>query len=264
MTCVHAKSLSHVQLFVTPWTVAHQAPLSMGFSRQEYWSGLPFLTPGDLPDPGIKPLSPSLAGGFFTTSATWEAFDSLIYHLSPCLLPILGYRTTWVDASPEHKAEKTFQARGNHTSGLPALPGCLGQPWLLFQVIQTPDSAMEQSSFFFIHTARHIGAYAAKGVHLTKAPSLSKMCGSASHLQMHKHRLPRAAVIAGVRPQDGRGPGFLEHSGSVLRQTLSRLMAGSGQGAGQWLSRAEALILEGPDRPGCWRRELRLSRSLQA
>ena len=48
------KSLSHVQLFATPWTVAYQAPLSMGFSRQEYWSGLPFPSPGDLPNPGIK------------------------------------------------------------------------------------------------------------------------------------------------------------------------------------------------------------------
>ena len=64
--------LSHVQLFViTPWTVAHQAPLSMGFSRQEYWSGWPFPTPGDLPNTGIKPASlmpPALAGRFFTTS----------------------------------------------------------------------------------------------------------------------------------------------------------------------------------------------------
>ena len=52
--------LSHVRLFATPWTVAHQAPPSMGFSRQEYWSGLPFPSPGDLPDPGIEPRSPSL------------------------------------------------------------------------------------------------------------------------------------------------------------------------------------------------------------
>ena len=55
--------LSHfirVQLFATPWTVAHQAPLSMGFSRQEYWNGLPCLPPGDLPNPGIKPASPAL------------------------------------------------------------------------------------------------------------------------------------------------------------------------------------------------------------
>ena len=55
-----AWSLSRVQLFVTPWTIAYQAPLSMGFSRQEYWSGLPFPSPGDLPDPGIEPRSPAL------------------------------------------------------------------------------------------------------------------------------------------------------------------------------------------------------------
>ena len=54
------KSLSCVQFFTTPWTVAYQAPPSMGFSRQEYWSGLPFPSPGDLPDPGIKPGSPAL------------------------------------------------------------------------------------------------------------------------------------------------------------------------------------------------------------
>ena len=52
--------LSHVRLFATPWTVAHQAPLSTGLSRQGYWSGLPFLPPGDLPNPGIEPRSPTL------------------------------------------------------------------------------------------------------------------------------------------------------------------------------------------------------------
>ena len=66
----------HVRLFGTLWTVACQAPLSMGFSRQEYWSGLPCPPPGDLPNPWIKPTSlksPALADGFFTTGATWEA-----------------------------------------------------------------------------------------------------------------------------------------------------------------------------------------------
>ena len=61
---------SRVCLFATPWTLARQAPLLMGFSRQEYWSGLPCPPPGDLPDPGIEPASltsPALAGGFFTT-----------------------------------------------------------------------------------------------------------------------------------------------------------------------------------------------------
>ena len=57
---VKVKSLSRVRLFETPWTAAHQGPLSMGFSRQEYWSGVPFPSPGDLPDPGIKPGSPPL------------------------------------------------------------------------------------------------------------------------------------------------------------------------------------------------------------
>ena len=56
---VKAQSLSCVQFFATPWTVAHQAPLSMGFSRQEYWSGLPFSSPGDLPNPGIELGSPA-------------------------------------------------------------------------------------------------------------------------------------------------------------------------------------------------------------
>ena len=54
------KSLSRVQLFVTQWSIAYQAPRSMGFSRQEYWSGMPFPSPGDLPDPGIEPGSPAL------------------------------------------------------------------------------------------------------------------------------------------------------------------------------------------------------------
>ena len=64
------------RLLVTPWTLAHQVPLSMGFSRQEYWSGLPCPPPGDLPNPGIEPMSltsPALAGEFFTTNVTWEA-----------------------------------------------------------------------------------------------------------------------------------------------------------------------------------------------
>ena len=73
---VKVKSLSCVWLFTTPWTVAHQAPPSIGFSRQEYWSGLPFPSPGDLPYPGIEPRSPALwadAGRCFNLWATREA-----------------------------------------------------------------------------------------------------------------------------------------------------------------------------------------------
>ena len=69
----HVCVLSRLQVFATPWTIAHQAPLSMEFSRQEYWSGSLFPIPGDLPNPGIEPKSPALAGGFFTISAPWEA-----------------------------------------------------------------------------------------------------------------------------------------------------------------------------------------------
>ena len=65
---MHVSACSAIRLFATPWTVAHKAPLSMGFSRQEYWSGLPFPLPGDLLDPEIKPtstVSPAFAGRFF-------------------------------------------------------------------------------------------------------------------------------------------------------------------------------------------------------
>ena len=73
---MHAQSLSHVQLFVTLWTVAYQAPPFMGFSRQEYWSGFPFPSPGHLPDPGIEPWSPALPP------------ELLLNFLSFCLLTI--------------------------------------------------------------------------------------------------------------------------------------------------------------------------------
>ena len=84
---VKVKSLSHVQLFATLWTVAYQVPLSMGFSRQEYWSGLPFPSPGDLPNPGIKPTSPespTLADRFSTNAPPpGNPILCLVYVLSP-------------------------------------------------------------------------------------------------------------------------------------------------------------------------------------
>ena len=102
-------SLSHVQLFTTPWTVAHQAPLSIGFSRQAYRTRLPFPTPGDLSDPGIKPESPALAGRFFTTEppgkpkppwmtkinsrGLYRTLFLLPYHLLP-MIPQVGAPTT--------------------------------------------------------------------------------------------------------------------------------------------------------------------------
>ena len=65
---VRTQSLSYIWLFATPLIISHHAPLSMEFSKQEYWSGLSFPIPGALPDPGIRPAFPALAGGFFTTA----------------------------------------------------------------------------------------------------------------------------------------------------------------------------------------------------
>ena len=72
------KSLSRVRLFATPWTVARQAPLSMGFSRPEYWSGLPFPSPGDLPDPGIKPRSPALQADSLSSEPPGKPYSIML------------------------------------------------------------------------------------------------------------------------------------------------------------------------------------------
>ena len=93
--CVGAQSLSHVWLFATQWTIACQAPLSMGFSRQEYWSGLPFPSPGYLPDSRIEPMSlasPALAGRFFTTVPPGKPPKPSLYGLSNRVFNT----TTWV------------------------------------------------------------------------------------------------------------------------------------------------------------------------
>ena len=76
---VKVKLLSRVQLFATPWTVTHQAPLSMGFSRQEYWSGLPLPSPGDLPNPGIEPRSPALLVDSLPAKPQGKPFTLLLY-----------------------------------------------------------------------------------------------------------------------------------------------------------------------------------------
>ena len=94
--CVCAQSLSCVQLFTTQWTVANQAPLSMEFSRQEYWSRLPFPGLGDLPDPANEPVSPALTGGFFfffttkppgkpyTLYRVKQIYNDIYIRISPC------------------------------------------------------------------------------------------------------------------------------------------------------------------------------------
>ena len=85
---MHAQLLSCVRLLATLWAVVHEAPLSMGFPRQEYWSGLPFLTPGDLLDPGIKPASlvfPALVGGFFTTEPPGKPSEIYNIYVISCI-----------------------------------------------------------------------------------------------------------------------------------------------------------------------------------
>ena len=96
----HLSHLGHVQLFAILWTTAHQAPLSMGLSRQEDWSRLPCLPPGDLPDLGVKPrslASPTLTSRFFTSSTTWEALISRIISISRGMLLVeqCGHRQNW-------------------------------------------------------------------------------------------------------------------------------------------------------------------------
>ena len=97
IVCVCAQLVPCVWLFATPWTIAHQTLLSMVFSRQEYWSGLPFPTLGDLPDPGVKPkslVSPALARGFFIIEPPGKPWTKLLLlllshfsHVRLCVTP---------------------------------------------------------------------------------------------------------------------------------------------------------------------------------
>ena len=104
---------SRVRLFVIPGTIACQAPLSMGFSRQEYWHRIPCPPPGNLPDPGMNPeslMSPALAGGFFTTSAIWLQFTSSGSTLNSSYLAI---STTSVPSSNKGlNSSKSFMRAG--------------------------------------------------------------------------------------------------------------------------------------------------------
>ena len=112
--------------FATPWTVARQAPLSMGFSGQEYWSGLPFPSPGDLPDPRIElasPTSSALAGGFFTTKLSGKPMKVKVKSLSRVRL----FATPWTVAY--HAPLSMGFSRQEYRSGLPfPSPGDLPDP----------------------------------------------------------------------------------------------------------------------------------------
>ena len=94
---------SRVQLFATLQTIARQAPLSMGFPRQEYWSGFPFPSPGDLPNPGIEPtslMSSAVAGRFFTIGTTWKAQDILPQIIINCsVTQAISGHVSWIQSS---------------------------------------------------------------------------------------------------------------------------------------------------------------------
>ena len=93
--------LSHfscVQLSATPWTIARQAPLSVGFSRQEYWSGLPFPSVGDLPEPGIEPKSSALTGRFFTAAPPRKPY-TMYFQIADGVFSDLGIFATFNDDS---------------------------------------------------------------------------------------------------------------------------------------------------------------------
>ena len=132
------QTISHFWLFAVPLAVAHQIPLSMGFSRQEYWSGLPFHPPGNLPDPGIKPaslMSPALGGGFFTTSTTWEAqiITQIIQHnlFNPhSVTPAKSFLSQKVTlTSSGHQNMDTFWGGNHHSAYLSFYCTANGQ-WL--------------------------------------------------------------------------------------------------------------------------------------
>ena len=132
------QSLSRVWLFATPWTVARQAPLSMGFSRQDYWSGSPFPSPGDLPDAEIEPVSPALVGRLFTTEPPGKFYlvaispymaneGDILIHPSPWVYPSI-YPSKWIkrDYIKEHVREHCL------LSSVPSTPAFPSWLWCLF------------------------------------------------------------------------------------------------------------------------------------
>ena len=131
--------------FATPWTVAHQVPLSMGFSRQEYWHGLPFLSSGDLPNPGNKPVSPALAGRFFTTEPPGKPIIPLRRSSKSKTLSILLLCFTW-------HASHTHQYRPGHGAGKNPFPNLRGlQQTFSHLYCRSVGDSPWLSSIFFSH-----------------------------------------------------------------------------------------------------------------
>ena len=132
------KLLSHVQLFATPWTVAYQAPPSMEFSRQKYWSGLPFPSPGDLPNPGIEPRSPALQADALPSEQPRKPKELL----NPLLLLLSRFSRVRLCATPltaAHQAPPSMGfSRQEYWSGVPL-------PSLSLNPSRTPNSLSDKS-----------------------------------------------------------------------------------------------------------------------
>ena len=150
------KLLSRVRLFATPWTAAHQASPSMEFSRQEYWSGLPFPSPGDLPDPGIEPRSPALEADALSSELTGKPHNIL----KQCQLSKKrSKRWTWEISAPETDLiplsvpcsniwlSTTFSGKGKKKKK--GTCTSKGQIWCKFSLFQLPNYVI----LVIIHTA---------------------------------------------------------------------------------------------------------------
>ena len=144
---VKVKSLSHVRLFVTPWTVVYQVLPSMGFSRQEYWSGLPFPSPGDLPDPRIEPRVSHIVGRCFIVWATREVsvplffIDTSIFCLSLLLKLCFPMKCGCVASNHELKKKNHpfsyIVLPDNHISCIRKFLGIVPQVLLCFSSLHT-------------------------------------------------------------------------------------------------------------------------------
>ena len=140
-------SLSHVRLFATPWTVAHQAPLTMGFSRQEHWSGLPCPPPGDLPDPGMEAGSPALQRDSLSSEPPGKSYihkfpTNIGWQVGSCLHSTLLRRQLLTKELRGPSAKWTKPRRAGGRAGQLPVTGRVGEPqekaflWLNEQMLQ--------------------------------------------------------------------------------------------------------------------------------
>ena len=168
--CLPTKSLQHVQLFGTLWTIARQAPLFMGFTRQEYWSGFPCPPPVDLPNLGIEPaslMSPALAGRFFTTSTFWET-PYLGMDDGICVFPeVVSPSASW--ACTFSRIESWGQPGGCRRRGHWA-------PWGLLPSAQGKGVAQLYLVFPALHPSGCAGRQHGISVHLFFQLALSTEC----------------------------------------------------------------------------------------